>query len=293
MAVLDEADEMLRMGFKEDCEQIFAAMPPATERQTMLWSATVPPWVRQLTSTYCRSAKFVDLVGNDAPKLAATASFQACTVTPSTRGDIFAAFLSHAVASSKSSRVLVFTDTKKEASELSRLSIPGVSMRELTGDLSQPLRDKALADFRAGRVNVLCATDVAARGLDIPDVDLVMHYRMPQQQETFVHRSGRTARAGRDGRVVALMEPSDWSVATTWERSLQFSFTVVATPSIDAAAVLTESAARVVAQVKYVPRLPECMRSICPPVCTHLRAYHTRRPVHPDSPCPAGQYPPP
>ena len=254
-AVLDEADEMLRMGFKEDCEKIFERMPAAGARQTMLWSATVPPWVRTLAATYCAAPQFIDLVGDDARKLPATAAFGAHVVTSASRPDVLAAALHHAVAgggSTGAGRVLVFTDTKREANELARLRVNRVRLAALTGDMSQAAREGALSDFKSGRCDVLCATDVAARGLDIPEVDTVIHYRLPATQEAFVHRSGRTARAGRSGAVVALMEPAEWELLGRWERAFGVSFAVRPPPAVDTRDLLREAGGRVTARLASV-----------------------------------------
>jgi len=284
-AVLDEADEMLRMGFQEEVRAIFDTLPPPgapakagaagaggiggaasaeagapVSRTTMLWSATVPSWVRDLASRYCAKPQFIDLIGAHEQKLPPTAAFRSHLVTASSRQETVAAVLTALVRQGSSgsadgaTRVLVFTDTKREAADLGHaVAIPGARVTEITGDLSQALREKAIADFRAGRVQVLFATDVAARGIDIPDVDAVVHYRLPREMESFVHRSGRTARAGRSGAVVVLMDAGEARMLAGWEAKLQFSAAVTALPRLDAATLVSEAQPRVLSGLRGVP----------------------------------------
>jgi len=244
--VLDECDEMLRMGFAEQVEDIVAHAPPPTSRTTLLWSATMPPWVHAMAAKHTNAPQTVDCVGADAGRLPATAHFAGVMVTRATRmqsaASAVAAILRSGAAStgaappgaaaapdaSSRPRVLVFTDTKVEAGEvaaaLGSAVTGGVRVRAaaLTGDLSQAAREEALRSFRAGTVNVLVATDVAARGLDIPAVQGVVHYHLPEGQEAFVHRSGRTARAGRAGTIVALLTAEDLHHWQRWQRELKF-----------------------------------------------------------------------
>lgn len=294
-AVLDEADEMLRMGFVEAVENIFRALPPPPKaaaggstsaggddgsitRTTMLWSATVPPWVRELAGKYCgqgaAAPAFIDMIGADAQKVSTTASFATYVVgrSASARQDALAAVLAslmrdRAAANAASTasggasgpqsrgRVLVFTDTKRDAGELATaMRLPGIATAQITGDLSQREREAALDAFRRGSVQVLFATDVAARGLDVPDVDAVVHYRLPREREAFVHRSGRTARAGRSGSVAILVEPEEIGMLTSWERGLSFTSPVTALPRLRASDLLEEAAGRALGALRAAPR---------------------------------------
>ena len=228
ISVLDEADEMLKMGFKEDCEKIYQAMPPQAERRNMLWSATVPSWVRALGKRYCNNPTFIDLVGDDASKLPNTVAFQLYVCNERARGDVFAAVVAKAVRSG--GKVLVFADTKAEVRSLASTEVPGVALAALTGDLTQNERERTLADFRSGKLGVITATDVAARGLDISDVETVIQYRLPRSTESFVHRSGRTGRAGRSGTSILLASPREWREVGALERELSFSFSVQPVP---------------------------------------------------------------
>ena len=221
--------------------------PPRARSTNMLWSATVPPWVHGLASTYLNSPAFVDLVGDDASKLPASASFNLVMTedAPAARTAAFAAVLRGSLAAG-ASRILVFADRKHECRDLA-LAANGagaaaggmgrVRVAHLTGDLSQAERERVLEDFRRGRIAALVATDVASRGLDIPAVDVVLQFRPPTSTEAFVHRSGRTARAGRAGTSLLLASRRDLADVAALERELNFSFEIVAVPSAAAAAL--------------------------------------------------------
>ena len=249
VTVLDEADEMLRMGFKEEVEGILAGTPSA--KQSMLWSATVPQWVRELARTELKNPTFVDLVGDEAAKLPSTMRAIAHIVPEDDQGSIAAARTARddaltAVlvalvgpaaresASGGAVRVLVFTETKIEASRLATLPLltAGIRAAALTGDMSQAAREAALAAYRSGRLDVLFATDVAARGLDIEDVGAVVQYRLPRSSEAFVHRTGRTGRAGKAGLVTVLASPQEMGLLRRLERELGFIFGINALPEV-------------------------------------------------------------
>lgn len=197
-AVLDEADEMLSVGFADAIEQILSATP--RERQTMLFSATLPDGVNRIMRSYLREPVTVDLVGEDRMQ-AATSVEHLKVKVGRTRTRVLADLLTVYAPE----RAIVFTRTKKEADELAlELIHRGIEAEGLHGDLAQSQRERALGRFRAGGVGVLVATDVAARGLDIPQIDLVVQYHLPQDPESYVHRSGRTGRAGRTGTAIVM-----------------------------------------------------------------------------------------
>ena len=200
VVVLDEADEMLSMGFADAVEQILQGTPPS--RQTMLFSATVPHWVQKLAKSYLTDPVVVDLVGRDAAAQATTTKHVAIKVNASARTKTLADLLTvH-----QPERAIVFTRTKRDADELAmELVHRGIEAEAIHGDLAQAQRERALGAFRAGRSRVLVATDVAARGLDIPEVDLVVQHHIPHDSEAYVHRSGRTGRAGRSGTAIVLV----------------------------------------------------------------------------------------
>jgi superfamily II DNA/RNA helicase len=254
VAVLDEADEMLRMGFKEDVEQIFESTPEA--KQCMLWSATMPPWVRDLAKKFLRNPQFVDLVGDNAAKLPSTVAHHAFIVDNPTREETFIALLTHYArehAAGSQVRILVFTETKAEAGRLAMLNIPGVRMGSLTGDLSQQQRERTLMDYKAGRLAVICATDVAARGLDINDVEVVIQFRLPRNEEAFTHRAGRTGRAGKKGISIMLASPQEFSLLHRLETDLGFNFSVRPVPTADARNLAERDISKVFLQVLTTP----------------------------------------
>jgi ATP-dependent RNA helicase DDX21 len=198
--ILDEADMMLAVGFEEDVENILSGVPE--ERQTMLFSATMPAWVKRLTKKFLRDPVLVDLVGDStAGKLADTIKALAVQVTPESRRSVLVDLLTVYGAGGKG---IVFTQTKREADEVAAALALTLPCEALHGDIAQKSRETVLSHFRDGRFAALVATDVAARGLDIPDVDLVVHYDLPNDAETFLHRSGRTGRAGRTGTTIAM-----------------------------------------------------------------------------------------
>lgn len=198
--ILDEADQMLDIGFDKDVEAILVNVPE--QRQTMLFSATVPKWVQQLSKKFLKDPVTVDLVGAEKTgKLAESITALAVETMESTRRGILVDLLTVQGAGGKS---IVFTQTKREADEIAAAVASHLPGSALHGDMDQKEREKVLNAFRAGRLTVLVATDVAARGLDISDVDLVVHYDLPNDPESFLHRSGRTGRAGKTGTTIAM-----------------------------------------------------------------------------------------
>lgn len=197
--VLDEADQMLNVGFDEDVEVIMERLPK--KRQSMLFSATMPVWVQRLSRKYLNDPLVVDLVGESSQKLAEGISLYSIAASTYGKRSILNPLITEYA---KGGKCIVFTQTKRDADSLSMALGRVLSCEPLHGDISQNQREKTLAGFREGRFNVLIATDVAARGLDIPNVDLVIHYELPTTSEIFVHRSGRTGRAGRTGNAILI-----------------------------------------------------------------------------------------
>ncbi|CAL4891004.1 unnamed protein product [Urochloa decumbens] len=197
--VLDEADQMLSVGFDQDVETILQQVPQ--QRQTLMFSATMPTWIRKLTQKYLNNPVVVDLVGEDDQKLAEGISLfsipSESREKPAVLGELIK---EHA----KDGKCIVFTQTKRDADKLSYSMSRSFQCEALHGDISQAQRERTLAGFREGRFNILIATDVAARGLDIPNVDLVIHFELPNSSEIFVHRSGRTGRAGKKGTAIVM-----------------------------------------------------------------------------------------
>ncbi|KAI0562055.1 DEAD (Asp-Glu-Ala-Asp) box polypeptide 21 [Gracilaria domingensis] len=205
--VLDEADEMLSMGFQEDVERILSACTTSKMKQTLLFSATIPRWVKGLAQKYMREGATVtvDTVSNEKNRTNASIKHLALACPPTERASTMADVAK--IYSGAQGKTIIFTDTKVEANELAEekmlvnaLGAVGV----LHGDIPQSQRERTLASYREGRIRVLVATDVAARGLDIKAVDLVLQTHPPSNYETYIHRSGRTGRAGKSGTCVTL-----------------------------------------------------------------------------------------
>ncbi len=193
VAVLDEADEMLDMGFREDIELILSQMPK--ERQTLLFSATMPEEIRQLAGNYLEEPKFVKTVDGTltVPKI----DEYYFDVKEKMKVEALCRLLDM----EEPELTLVFCNTKKRADDLTRrLKERGYSAEVLHGDLSQAQRDSVMKRFRSRALRLLVATDVASRGLDIENIDLVVNFDLPDHEEYYVHRIGRTGRAGQAGR---------------------------------------------------------------------------------------------
>jgi ATP-dependent RNA helicase DeaD len=199
VAVLDEADEMLDMGFREDLEEILDATPPA--RRTLLFSATMPRPIVALARRYQKDALRISTVGEERGH--GDIAYQAMTVAP--------ADIEHSVVNllrlHEAESALLFCATRENVRRLhSSLVERGFSAVALSGEHSQNERNQALQALRDGRARVLVATDVAARGIDLPNLSLVVHVELPRDAETLQHRSGRTGRAGKKG-VAVLVVP--------------------------------------------------------------------------------------
>lgn len=203
--VLDEADEMLSMGFQEAVERILGACTSTEMKQTLLFSATVPRWVKDLAKNYMRAdaTVTVDTVSDDKNRTNTDITHLAIGCPWTERGDTIADVVK--VYTGALGKTIIFTDTKAEANEISSHeklvnALGGVGL--LHGDIPQGQRESTLAAYREGKVRVLVATDVAARGLDIKAVDLILQTHPPSNYETYIHRSGRTGRAGMTGTCV-------------------------------------------------------------------------------------------
>ncbi|RST30825.1 DEAD/DEAH box helicase [Sphingomonas ginkgonis] len=198
VAVLDEADEMLDMGFREELEEILDATPET--RRTLLFSATMPRPIVALAKRYTRDAHRIETLGERAGH--ADIAYQAVTVAP--------ADLEHAVVNvlrfHEAETAILFCATREAVRRLhATLSERGFKAVSLSGEMSQSERNHALQALRDGRARVCVATDVAARGIDLPSVSLVIHVELPRDVEALQHRSGRTGRAGRKGTAVLLV----------------------------------------------------------------------------------------
>jgi ATP-dependent RNA helicase DeaD len=198
--VLDEADEMLDLGFLEDVERILALTPAS--RQTALFSATIPPEIRRLAERYLYEPVLIKV---EAATLTVDSVEQfALEVRPREKPDALARVLE----AERPEQAIVFVRTKIRCEQLYRLLRErGMNVRALHGDMTQGARDGVMIAFKAGRVPLLIATDVAARGLDITGVSHVINFDVPTSPDIYVHRVGRTGRLGRSGRAVTFYEP--------------------------------------------------------------------------------------
>ena len=199
--VLDEADAMLQMGFIEDVEALLSATPPT--RQTALFSATLPPAIRHLAARYMRDPLTVAI---DEARTVPQTSQRYYLLQASSK----VAALTLLLEAEEIKSALIFTRTRVGAAELAEtLGSRGYPAEALHGDLSQAARETVLRRFRNGRVTLLVATDVGARGLDIAEVSHVVNFDMPFDVTDYVHRIGRTGRAGRPGMALTLVTPSE------------------------------------------------------------------------------------
>jgi ATP-dependent RNA helicase DeaD len=200
--VLDEADEMLNMGFIEDVEAILAATP--SERQTALFSATLPPRIRTLADRFMRNPQAVTIKRATLTVLATEQRYYILN-----ESDKLHAIMNLLEVEDLSS-VLIFARTRAETARLANeLSQRGFPAEAIHGDLDQNARERTLSRFRENQVKVLVATDVAARGLDIDDISHVINYQLPDDPEVYVHRIGRTGRAGKTGIAITLFTPRE------------------------------------------------------------------------------------
>ncbi|WP_438018246.1 DEAD/DEAH box helicase [Sorangium sp. So ce315] len=212
--VLDEADEMLDMGFAEALEAILSATP--AERQTVLFSATLPPRIAAIAGRHLRDPVRVKIAAEktapgDLPRVRQTAYIVPRAHKP--------AALTRVLDVEDPTSAIIFCRTRNEVDELSEaLRARGHEAQALHGGFSQEHRDRVMARFRAGAADLLVATDVAARGLDIEHVSHVINYDVPCEAEVYVHRIGRTGRAGREGAAITLVEPREHYLIRNVER---------------------------------------------------------------------------
>jgi ATP-dependent RNA helicase RhlE len=202
VVVLDEADHMLDLGFIPAVRRILAAMP--RQRQTVLMSATMPPQIEKLARDVQTAPKRIAVAGAERP-IALIEQSVVATESAAKRRVLTALLSAPDVA-----RAIVFTRTKRGADKVQlHLEKAGLAAVAVHGDKSQGQRSNALAAFKSGRTPILVATDVAARGIDIDGVSHVFNYELPDAAEAYVHRIGRTARAGRSGIAISLCDPAE------------------------------------------------------------------------------------
>ena len=224
--VLDEADEMLSMGFIEDIESILKATPKV--RQTALFSATLPTQIRRLADKYMKDPVSITV----ARKQMTVSTIKQSYYLVNKERDKLAA-ITRLFEMEDISSALVFARTRISTGELAHeLSRRGFTAEALNGDLSQDARIRVLNRFREHKIKVLVATDVAARGLDIDDISHVFNYDLPQDPEVYVHRVGRTGRAGKDGVAITLLTPKDKGRIHRIERYTKQQMTQATLPTV-------------------------------------------------------------
>jgi ATP-dependent RNA helicase RhlE len=221
---LDEADRMLDLGFLPALRRVVAALPRA--RQTLLFSATLSEAVVRLAGEFTRDPARIDVSHELA--IAPTVTHHLHTVAV----DHKRAVLTHVLTQDAERQALVFCKTKRGSDRVGEhLERAGIKTAVIHGNKSQGARTRALGDFKTGRVDVLVATDIAARGLDIEQLPLVVNYDLPLVAEDYIHRVGRTGRAGRSGRAVSLVSPSDSGLLRDIQRLLPAPLEYVAAPA--------------------------------------------------------------
>ncbi|MDN5294324.1 MAG: ATP-dependent helicase DeaD [Eubacteriales bacterium] len=224
--VLDEADEMLDMGFIDDIETIIHHTP--SSRQTLLFSATMPPEIRHLARKYLREPEFVTVSRDELT----VPSIQQVYFEVKEKWKMEA--LCRIIDSNPGMTAIIFCRTKKGADELAAaLKGRGYSAEGLHGDMTQYQRNKVMRQFRTGQVELLVATDVAARGIDVEHVTHVINYDIPQDPEVYVHRIGRTGRAGRQGVAMTFISPGEFRQLRLIEKTINMKIPRGQLPSLE------------------------------------------------------------
>jgi ATP-dependent RNA helicase DeaD len=224
--VLDEGDEMLQMGFVDDIEWILEQTPP--ERQIALFSATMPPAIRRIAQKHMREPREITIQNRAStmPKIRQRCWF----VSGLHKLDA----LTRVLEVERFDAMLVFVRTKLETVDLAeRLEARGFSAAALNGDIPQQQREKTVGQLKSGKVDILIATDVAARGLDVERISHVVNYDIPYDSETYVHRIGRTGRAGRSGEAILFVAPRERNMLRIIERVTKQRIEPMTLPSVD------------------------------------------------------------
>lgn len=224
--VLDEADEMLKMGFAEDVEQILAQTP--AEKQVALFSATMPPQIRRLAQKYLRDAEEITVKS----KTASSSNITQRYLVVSYQQKVDA--LTRILEVENFDGMIVFVRTKNETETLAeKLRARGYSAAAINGDVAQVQRERSVNQLKDGKLDILVATDVAARGLDVERISHVINYDIPTDTESYTHRIGRTGRAGRKGDAISFITPRERYLLKSIEKATRQAPTQMTLPSTD------------------------------------------------------------
>jgi ATP-dependent RNA helicase DeaD len=227
LLVLDEADEMLRMGFIDAVESILEQTPP--QRQVALFSATIPAPIRRIAAKHLHTP--VEVTIKSKTSTATNIRQRYWMVSGMHKLDA----LTRILEAETFDAMLVFTRTKQATVELAeKLEARGFAAAPLNGDIAQPLRERTVARLKAGQIDILVATDVAARGLDVDRISHVVNYDVPYDTESYVHRIGRTGRAGRTGEAILFIAPRERNMLRAIERATRQVIEPMNLPSVDA-----------------------------------------------------------
>lgn len=226
MVILDEADEMLDMGFREDMETILTETPE--DRQTVMFSATMPKAIMDIARNFQKDARIIKVVRKELTVSNIEQFYY--EVRPKNKTEVLCRLID--IYNPRLS--VVFCNTKRQVDELiSELKGRGYFADGVHGDMKQQQRDRVMDDFRSGKVDILIATDVAARGIDVDDVDMVFNYDIPQDEEYYVHRIGRTGRAGRSGMALSFISGKEVYKLKDIERYCKTKILAKPVPSLD------------------------------------------------------------
>jgi ATP-dependent RNA helicase DeaD len=224
--VLDEADEMLRMGFQEDVETILAQTPDS--KQVALFSATMPPQIRRISKRYLTDAVEITVAASTVTSAATRQRY----IQVSYPQKIDA--LTRILEIESGDAMIVFVRTKQATEELAeRLRARGYAAAAINGDLAQNQRERTIDQLRSGSLDILVATDVAARGLDVERISHVVNYDIPHDTESYIHRIGRTGRAGRTGDALLFVTPRERHLLAAIERATRQPITEIPLPTVD------------------------------------------------------------
>ncbi len=216
--ILDEADEMLSMGFKDELDQILKSVSKADNK--WLFSATLPHGIRQIINQHlCQDAIKIQIGGRNVVNKHIKHQYITCEETDKLN------VLLKVLQEEKGNRGLIFCRTKAVTQKLAKQLIArNISADAIHGDLLQKERDKVMRAFKSERLQILIATDLAARGIDIPDLPYVVHFQLPDQDDYYTHRSGRTARAGKQGNSLCIVTSAEMKFIRKFEKNLNIAF---------------------------------------------------------------------